>query len=86
MRRGLQAAHFTFVLFILPFLGRHQSSINPDMGEEWQERTVFVIFFSILVSFSRDINYCVIKRKSLSQDLVYKAFISNRSRMNDSKL
>lgn len=29
----------------LPFLGRHQSSKYPDNGEEWQERTVFVIFF-----------------------------------------
>lgn len=29
----------------LPFLGLHQSSIIPDSGEEWQERTVFVILF-----------------------------------------
>ena len=33
--------------FILPLRGRHQSSIYPDKGEEWQERTIFVIFIKI---------------------------------------
>lgn len=32
-------------MLFLPFLGLHQSSINPDKGEEWQERTAFVILF-----------------------------------------
>lgn len=35
----------------LPFLGRHQSSKYPDNGEEWQERTVFVIFFNEKLHF-----------------------------------
>ena len=39
---NFQAAHS----ISLPFLGLHQSSINPDKGdEEWQERTAFVILF-----------------------------------------
>lgn len=33
------------VWFILPLRGLHQSSIYPDRGEEWQERTEFVILF-----------------------------------------
>lgn len=41
---------FCFVLFFLnkfclPLRGRHQSSIYPDKGEEWQERTEVVILF-----------------------------------------
>lgn len=30
----------------LPLRGRHQSSIYPDRGEEWQERTAFIKWFS----------------------------------------
>lgn len=41
----------TFKFIILPFLGRHQSSINPDMGEEWQERTGFVILFQYISEY-----------------------------------
>lgn len=33
----------------VPLRGRHQSSIYPDKGEEWQERTEFVILFLFLV-------------------------------------
>lgn len=45
----LEAAHNSSIhLVSLPFLGLHQSSINPDMGEEWQERTVFVIYFNMI--------------------------------------
>ena len=40
-----QLAHFAAKActqtFHLPFLGLHQSSISPDKGEEWQERTGF---------------------------------------------
>lgn len=32
----------------LPLRGLHQSSIYPDRGEEWQEKTVFVILFHLL--------------------------------------
>lgn len=32
---------------VVPLRGRHQSSIYPDKGEEWQERTEFVIFIFI---------------------------------------
>lgn len=31
------------LIILVPLRGRHQSSIYPDKGEEWQERTVFVI-------------------------------------------
>lgn len=34
----------------LPFLGLHQSSISPDKGEEWQERTVLLLYFNWLVN------------------------------------
>lgn len=33
-----------FFKYVVPLRGRHQSSIYPDKGEEWQERTEFVIF------------------------------------------
>lgn len=45
-REAIFFAHVhRFFVFKLPFRGRHQSSKYPDNGEEWQERTVFVIFF-----------------------------------------
>lgn len=34
----------SFDVFVIPLRGRHQSSIYPDNGEEWHERTEFVIF------------------------------------------
>jgi len=39
-------------LRLVPLRGRHQSSIYPDRGEEWQERTVFVILFHYGLWFS----------------------------------
>lgn len=42
----------------LPFLGLHQSSISPDRGEEWQERTVFVILFQLVSEFAFCIFFC----------------------------
>jgi hypothetical protein len=50
-RREATDTHFVS----LPFLGLHQSSISPDRGEEWQERTVFVIHFNWLVNLLFDL-------------------------------
>lgn len=36
----------------LPLRGLHQSSIYPDRGEEWQEKTEFVILFQLIVVLS----------------------------------
>lgn len=35
-------------MYFIPLRGRHQSSIYPDNGEEWHERTEFVIFSFII--------------------------------------
>ena len=45
-------AHKSTFMLVLPFLGLHQSSISPDNGEEWQERTVFVILFQLISEFA----------------------------------
>lgn len=46
------SAHKSTFILVLPFLGLHQSSISPDNGEEWQERTVFVILFQLISEFA----------------------------------
>lgn len=40
----------TFMLWGLPLRGRHQSSIYPARGEEWQERTAFIKWFSNIIN------------------------------------
>lgn len=50
-RSGDSHRHNFHSFVSLPFLGLHQSSISPDNGEEWQERTVFVILFQWISEF-----------------------------------
>lgn len=42
-----------FFVSLVPLRGRHQSSIYPDNGEEWHERTEFVIFYKFLLILIR---------------------------------
>lgn len=58
---------------MIPLRGRHQSSIYPDKGDEWQERTKFVILFYFIFSMHQ-----VIFQFSGAHEVTKKAFVTER--------
>lgn len=61
----------------IPLRGRHQSSIYPDKGDEWQERTKFVIFIfhfvSNVIKLRNSIDFLILKNKEEQKKFLHAA-------------